>query len=110
MRPDGVAIRLTSPATDALGGSGIAGNVNNHFLERFASVALQTAVTVGTDLADRSSSTSVVVGAPGQTIGSAGQILFPTNDLKPTIQVKEGASITVFVARDLDFSGASARP
>jgi type IV secretion system protein VirB10 len=110
VRPDGVAIKLTSPATDVLGGTGIAGDVNNHFLQRFASVALQTAVTVGTDLAEQSSNASVIVGVPGQTVSSAGQTLFPTTDLKPTIQVKEGASITVFVARDLDFSGAAPRP
>jgi type IV secretion system protein VirB10 len=52
----------------------------------------------------------VVVGVPGQAVGNAGQTLFPTNDLKPTIRVKEGASITIFVARDLDFSGALPRP
>lgn len=109
VRPDGVAIKLTSPATDVLGGTGIAGDVNNHFLQRFASVALQTAVTVGTDLADQSPNASVVVGVPGQTVGNVGQTLFPTTDLKPTIRVKEGASITVFVARDLDFSGAMPR-
>jgi type IV secretion system protein VirB10 len=109
VRPDGIAIRLTSPATDVLGGTGIAGDVNNHFLQRFANVALQTAITIGVDLASTSSNASVIVGVPGQAVGNVGQTLFPTTDLKPTIRVREGASITVFVARDLDFSGALPR-
>jgi type IV secretion system protein VirB10 len=47
IRPDGVAIRIASPATDALGGAGIAGAVNTHWMERFASAVLQSALTVG---------------------------------------------------------------
>ena len=107
LRPDGVAIRLTSPTSDSVGNAGVAGQVDNHLLARAANVALQTALVVGADLASRPSSGSVVVNSPGQVLASAGQTLVPTNELKRSIRVKKGAEITIFVARDLDFRGAA---
>ncbi|MGA0602816.1 TrbI/VirB10 family protein [Caulobacter sp. KR2-114] len=110
VRPDGVAIRLTSPSADPLGGIGVAGDVNNHILARATSAVLQTALVVGTNLAARPGAGGVVVSIPSQTIATAAQPLIPTPDTKPTIKVREGAAITVFVARDLDFSGTVNRP
>jgi type IV secretion system protein VirB10 len=109
VRPDGVAIRLISPATDTVGGTGIAGDVNTHALARIGSVALQTALTIGVNLASRPGDGSVVVGLPGQVASGSGQTLLPSSDFKPTITVKEGAAITVFVVRDLDFGRAVPR-
>lgn len=106
LRPDGVAIRINSPATDALGGAGVDGEVNSHRLARLSSVALQTALTIGTTLATQSRSGSVIINGPSQVLTNAGQILVPQSDLKPSVRVKKGAAITIFVARDLDFSGA----
>ena len=51
IRPDGVAIRIGSPASDTLGGSGITGRVNSHFFARFANAALQSALTAGVAIA-----------------------------------------------------------
>jgi type IV secretion system protein VirB10 len=101
IRPDGVAIRIGSPAADTLGGSGIAGRVNTHFLERFANAVLQSALTIGVEQAARRGSDSVFVGVPGQV----GQSLLPNIAPRTTIKVREGAEIAIFVARDLDFSG-----
>lgn len=110
VRPDGVAVRLASPASDTVGGAGIAGDVNNHLLARVGGVVLQTALTIGTNLASNPGNGSVIIGSPAQTGAGAVQTLVPTSDLKPTIKVKEGAQITVFVVRDLDFGGALPRP
>lgn len=104
IRPDGVAIRIGSPAADTLGGSGIAGRVNTHFFERFANAVLQSALTIGVELAARRGSGSVFVGLPGQ-VGQVGQSLLPNVAPRTTIKVREGAEIAIFVARDLDFSG-----
>ncbi len=104
IRPDGVAIRIGSPAADTLGGSGIAGRVNTHFLERFANAVLQSALTIGVELAARRGSGSVFVGVPGQ-VGQVGQSLLPNIAPRTTIKVRQGAEIAIFVARDLDFSG-----
>jgi type IV secretion system protein VirB10 len=110
IRPDGISVRLTSAATDPAGGAGIPGVVNEHLLGRFANVALQTAINVGVDLASRSGNGSVIINGPGQALGGVGETLVPSATLKPTIRVRAGAQINVFVARDLDFSGALPRP
>lgn len=108
IRPDGVAIRIGSPAADVLGGAGIAGRVNTHFFERFSNAVLQSALTIGVNVASRPRSGSVIVGVPGQ-LGAAGQNLLPNVDQGPTIKVAAGADISVFVAKDLDFSGTGLR-
>ncbi len=107
IRPDGVTIRLGSPAADELGGSGVPGKVNSFFFQRFAGAVLQSALTVGVNLASRPRAGSVVVGIPTGPISSIGQGLIP-NDYRPKITVKQGAALNVFVARDLDFSGLAA--
>ena len=110
IRPDGVAIRIGSPATDALGGAGIAGSVNTHFAERFASAVLQSALTIGVNVASASvssGSNTVYLGLPGQAT-TIGQQLMPNTNRPATVKVREGAEIAVLVARDLDFSGTPA--
>ena len=110
IRPDGVTIRLGSPAADPLGGAGIPGNVHTFFFQRFASAVLQSALTVGVNLASRPGAGSVIVGLPSGATSVVGQALLPPNDLRPKITVKQGAALNVFVARDLDFSGVPSRP
>lgn len=111
IRPDGVAIRLGSPAADRLGGAGIPGRVNSFFFQRFAAAVLQSALTVGVNLASRPGNGSVIVGLPtGQINNTIGQGLLPGNDLRPKITVKQGAALNIFVARDLDFSGTARLP
>ena len=101
-RPDGVQIALDSPAADPLGRSGIGGSVNTHFWARFGNALLQSSLDIGVGLATRSASSStVVLGLPGATQ----TLIQPQQEgYKPTITVKHGTSVSVFVARDLDFS------
>lgn len=108
IRPDGVAIRIGSPAADVLGGAGIRGRVNNHFLERFGNAVLQSALTIGVNIASRPRGNSVILGLPGQ-VSATSQNLIPNVEAGPTIRVASGAEISVFVARDLDFSGTGLR-
>ncbi len=107
IRPDGIAIRIGSPATGPMGQAGIGGRVDTHFVERFASALLQSALTVGVNLASTrsSSNNAIYVGLPTQA-AQLGQQLVPNVNRSPTVKVKEGAEIAVLVARDLDFSGA----
>lgn len=107
IRPDGVAIRLGSPAADSLGGAGIPGRVNTHFLERFSNAVLQSALTIGVNLASQTQPGSVYVGLPGQ-LSSVGQSLLPNVAPRTTIKVRQGAEISIFVAKDLDFGGTPA--
>ena len=102
IRPDGVAIRIGSPVSDPLGGAGVPGRVNSHFLDRFTSAVLQSALAVGVNLASQPSSSGIFIGQSAQQVG---QQLVPTSNRAPTVKVREGAEIAVFVARDLDFGG-----
>ena len=101
-RPDGVQIALDSPASDPLGRSGIGGKVNTHFWARFGNALLQSALDIGVGLATRSAGGgTVVLGLPGSTQ----TVIQPNQEaMKPTLSVKQGTSVSVFVARDLDFS------
>ncbi|MEJ7934886.1 TrbI/VirB10 family protein [Sphingobium sp. AN558] len=109
VRPDGVAMRIGSPSADPLGGAGIAGRVNNHFVERFAGAVLQSALTIGVNLASqrRSSGDAIYVGLPAQA-SQMGQQFAPGATKPPTVKVRAGVEVTVLVARDLDFSGTPA--
>ena len=106
IRPDGVAIRIASPSTDVLGGAGIPGSVNTHFLQRFAGAVLQSTLVAGVNLVSQlpRNGSGIYVGLPGQ-ISQVGQDLVPDTKRPPTIKVKAGAEIAIFVAHDLDFGG-----
>jgi type IV secretion system protein VirB10 len=106
IRPDGVTIAIGSPAADPLGRGGIKAKVNSHFFERFAGAILQSALDVGVNLASRAGNGTTVI-LPGTT-QAATQILQPAQ-ITPTLKVKPGTSISIFAARDLDFSGAENR-
>jgi len=100
-RPDGVQIALDSPAADPLGRAGIGGKVNTHFWPRFGSALLQSTLDIGVGLATRSvGGGTVVLGLPGST-----QTLIQPQQQSyaPTVFVRHGTSVSVFVARDLDF-------
>jgi type IV secretion system protein VirB10 len=101
-RPDGVQIAIESPAADPLGRAGVGGSVDTHFFQRFAGAILQSTLDLGVNLATRSATNgTVVVGLPGSTQ----TLINPASDaIKPTLRVRHGASVSVFVARDLDFS------
>jgi type IV secretion system protein VirB10 len=106
IRPDGVTIAIGSPATDPLGRGGIRANVNNHFFERFAGALLRSTVDVGLTLAAGAANAPVIL-VPG-SLGGRGPEIQPTQ-VTPTLTVPAGASISVFVARDLDFTSVERR-
>ncbi|HWT11417.1 MAG TPA: TrbI/VirB10 family protein, partial [Allosphingosinicella sp.] len=107
IRPDGVTMAIGSPAGDPLGRGGIRARVNTHFFERFAGAILQSALDIGVNLAGRAGGSTVVV-LPGTGQGAVPQIVQP-NQVTPTLRVRQGTSISIFVARDLDFTGAGSR-
>jgi type IV secretion system protein VirB10 len=106
IRPDGVTIAIGSPASDTLGRAGIRAKVNTHFFERFAGAILQSALDIGVNLASRAGNGTTVI-LPG-TFQGAPQIVQPSQ-ITPTLKVRPGTSISIFAARDLDFSSAENR-
>lgn len=102
-RPDGVIVDLDSPSADALGRAGVGGKVDTHFFERFAGAILQSSLDLGVQLAARAASNGTVVLALPGAMSQGGQSGSPER-IPPTVTVRQGASISVFVAKDLDFA------
>lgn len=101
IRPDGVTVALNSPASDPLGRAGVKGKVDGKFLQRFGGAILQSVLDLGVGVVTNKATDGVVVALPGST-----QNLQITNQqqIQPTLKVRQGTSVSVFVARDLDFS------
>jgi type IV secretion system protein VirB10 len=109
IRPDGGTIAFASPVTDTEGRTGVRAHVNSHFLARFSNAFLQTFLYVGATLATQSASSAVVVALPGSFQGVASTAT-PNTDIKPTLTVRPGTSISVLAARDLDFTEIETQP
>ena len=102
--PSGVVVRLDSPGTDALGRSGLDGEVNRHFWERFGAAMLVSSINGVVQSEVQSSSRSgTVVLDPTASEDVLTDILRSTVNIPPTIRVRNGARIQVLVARDVDF-------
>ena len=97
LRPDGVSIQLASPGTDPLGRAGLDGKVDRHYFQRYGPGLLSTAISAALN---NTNSNQLVIGT-AQTLPSA---VSSGETIKPTVTVKQGTAIQVFVARDLDFS------
>lgn len=108
MRPDGATIAIGSPAADTLGGTGIRAKVNSHFWARFSGAILQSALDLGVNIAAREAGGGTVIALPGSFPGATNQMAQP-QQIPPTLTVRRGTSISVFVARDLDFTGVEPR-
>jgi len=102
IRPDGVTIALDSPASDPLGRAGIRGKVDSKFFQRFGGALLQSVLDIGVGVASREATDGVIVALPGSTQNVTPRIA--EGEVRPTLKVRHGTSVSVFVARDLDFS------
>lgn len=110
--PNNVFIPLNSAATDELGRTGIAGEIDNHLAERFGPiVALSLIDDVGDYFAntgqssDSSNNTSISLGNTqqgGQDLAT--EIFKEAANIPSTLTRNQGANIFIYVARDIDFS------
>lgn len=105
VRPDGATIVLASPAADPVGRGGISAHVNTHFFQRFSGALLRSVLQLGSGLAARSANSSVVLALPGSFQGASGALGGGGGDrVTPTLTVARATSVSVLVARDLDFT------
>jgi type IV secretion system protein VirB10 len=102
--PTGVVVPLSSPGTDELGRSGLAGEVNRHFWDRFGAAILLTVINGAVQGAVNSQNNggSVVV-SPSTSTDVMTEVLRGTLNIPPTVTKAQGDRIQVFVARDVDF-------
>jgi type IV secretion system protein VirB10 len=104
IRPDGAAVELGAPATDALGRGGVEGDVDRHFLQRFGGAILLSLLNIGASAVTDSSDTSVVIATTRAGTDAAGVALTGAQNIAPTVKVPQGTPVRVFVSKDLDFS------
>ena len=116
MRHDGVSIRLDSIGADGLGRAGLAGRVDNRLAERFgAAVMLSIVGGTASWLAgqgnggaragrSRDGADQARASIARSFAGMAGTVLDARVNLAPTLSVRQGKRIFVFVRQDLDFS------
>ncbi|HHF7374007.1 TrbI/VirB10 family protein [Legionella bozemanae] len=107
---NGVIVTLNSPGTDSIGRSGQGADyINRHFFERFGTSALLSilgayAANNGVNGQDEYNSKAQYRMAIASSFQQAsGQTLQNDLNIKPTLQINQGALINVFVAHDLDF-------
>lgn len=104
IRPDGVSIQIGSPAADPLGRGGLEGQVDRHFFTRFGGSILTSVLNAGVAaVSNNRSSSQIYIGSVSEAANLAN--VAKTSNTSPTIKTPQGAPVTIFVARDLDFSG-----
>ena len=102
--PTGVVVPLASPGTDELGRSGLQGEVNRHFWERFGSAILVSVIDGAVQAAaQRSGDGGTVIYSPSASSDVLTEVLRSTINIPPTVTKQNGDRIAVLVARDLDF-------
>ena len=101
--PTGVVVPLASPGTDALGRSGLDGEVDRHFWQRFGAAILISLVDGAAQAAQRSGESGTVIYDPSASTNVATEALRGSIGIVPTITKHQGDRIQILVARDLDF-------
>jgi type IV secretion system protein VirB10 len=103
--PTGVVVPLDSPGTDELGRSGLPGQVNRHFWDRFGAALLISVVDGVLQEAVQSSSrgSSAIIYNPAASHDVLADVLKGTLNIAPTVVKHQGDRIQILVARDLDF-------
>lgn len=107
--PEGVTIELASPGTGALGEAGVGGYVDNHFWQRFGgSIMLSMIGDLGEWASNKGRSNndnSIQFSNTSQGIEqAAAEALRNSINIPPTLYKNQGERVSVFLARDLDFS------
>lgn len=105
--PTGVIITLASPATDAIGRAGFDGYVETHWWERFGSALLLSVVgDVATWAGQELQQSDVQAqGTTNSGKDAAAIAVEQSINIPPTLMKHQGSLVSIFVARDLDFSG-----
>lgn len=106
--PQNVAVNLASPAVGPLGRAGVSGAVDNHFFKRFGAAIMLTIIggslETGANAAQSGSGNTYFQSLNTNTNQIANTALQSTINLPPTLTKNQGDNVSIFVARDLNFS------
>ncbi|AQS65407.1 MULTISPECIES: type IV secretion system protein VirB10 [Rhizobium/Agrobacterium group] len=107
--PSHAVVSLSSPGADELGRSGLPGTVDNHFWKRFSGAMLlsvvQGAVQAASSYAGNSTGGTSFNSFQNNGEQAADTALRAAINIPPTLKKNQGDTVSIFVARDLDFSG-----
>jgi type IV secretion system protein VirB10 len=102
--PTGVVVPLASAGTDELGRSGLQGEVDRHFWDRFGAALLISVVEGGIQAAAQPhGGNGTVIYNPSASGDVTTEVLKSTIGIAPTVTKHQGDRIQILVARDLDF-------
>lgn len=111
--PDGIWVPLTGqPMTDDLGRSGLDGEINNHYLQRFGGAVLLTLTDQVLQIVQAEASKggntylNLNGGGGGGVSSLAQQVLQSQINIPPTFSKHQGESIAVFLDQPIDFSAS----
>lgn len=99
--PNGVAIDLGSPASDALGRGGFDGAIDTHFWDRFGAALLLSIVDDGAYAIAGRNNRDATARLPSDAVGLA---LQHSADIPPTLRKPQGSEVAILAAQDFDFS------
>ncbi|HBV4265967.1 TPA: conjugal transfer protein TraF [Klebsiella pneumoniae] len=106
--PDQTVVNLDSGGTNALGSAGVPGQVNSHFWERMGDAVFFSLLTdsakAGIAALDRNNSDVSFNTTENSTDQLATEALRAKINIPPTLYAAQGDAVSIYVARDLDFS------
>ncbi|MBB4189052.1 type IV secretion system protein VirB10 [Sinorhizobium terangae] len=106
--PDHAVVSLASPGADEVGRSGLPGTVDNHFWARVGGAmllsAVQGAFQAASGYAGSSGAGTSINSFQGNGEQSANTLLRASINIPPTLKKNQGDAVSIFVARDIDFS------
>lgn len=108
--PHGVSVQLNSPAADALGAAGMGGYVDYHWWKRFGNALLFSMISDGFQYAINTANSNNNNGDVTYENTEDGmneiirEAMRQSGDIPPTLIKNQGERVSIFVARDLDFS------
>lgn len=108
--PNGVSIAINSPTADSLGGSGMGGYVDYHWWKRFGNALMFSMVQDGFQYIVNSANNSTNNGYVTYENTQNGmeeiikEAMQQSGNIPPTLIKNQGERVSIFVARDLNFS------
>lgn len=105
IRPDGISVQLQAEGTDEIGQAGLTGDVNHHYIARFGQASLLSLIGAGVAGSSVSSNQNYTFALANSFATTSQQSLQDAMHINPTITIKAGLPVAVYVNQDISFYG-----